>query len=78
MRIHLKDLAVRAGYKSLVTLGAEVGLSQRAIYMLANGKAASIKLRVLEELCRRLSCRPNDLLELAPDKEATQHQNEAR
>lgn len=66
MKVRLKELAARAEIKSLVNLGAEVGMSPQTIYLFANNKGTSIRLDVLEKLCDRLNCKPGDLLDHTP------------
>lgn len=63
MKIKLKEIAAREGVDSLEHLAAEIGCTAATLYRFANSRTERFDLAILERLCCRLKCTPNDLLE---------------
>ena len=56
---------------SLNELSEQIGLSTVNLSLLKNGKVKGIRFNTLSAICQALNCTPGDILEHAPDEEAT-------
>ncbi len=63
----LKKLVEDRG-RSLYWLSKETGLAYTTIWKLASGDSQGISFDVLEKICEKLECTPNDLLPITPSK----------
>lgn len=52
-------------------LAEKVGISAANLSILKTGKAKAIRFSTLSALCKALDCQPGDILEYAPNPEAT-------
>ena len=61
MKLDIKDRVEKLGI-SRYELAKRVGVTYPTITSIYNGESTSIKLNILEALCRELYCTPNDIL----------------
>lgn len=61
MKLNIKDRVEKLGI-SRYELARRVGVTYPTITSIYNGESTSIKLSILEALCRELYCTPNDIL----------------
>lgn len=61
MKLDIKDKVEKLGI-SRYELAKRVGVTYPTITTIYNGESTSIKLSILEALCRELYCTPNDIL----------------
>ena len=52
-------------------LAERIGITQANLSVLKTGKAKAVRFTTLAAVCRVLNCQPGDILEYAPDPEAT-------
>ncbi len=65
MDLYRERTGVRITYE---VLAERTGLSRRTLESLASRKSYNTRLSTIEKLCIALSCKPEDLLEMAPDQ----------
>ncbi len=61
MRLNIKDKLAEKGI-TRYELAKRIGVSYPTITAIFNGDSTSIKLEILEALCKELECTPNDLI----------------
>ena len=61
MKIIIKDQLKKQNI-SRYELAKRIGVTYPTITNLYNGKTTSIKLEILENLCKELNCTPNDIV----------------
>ena len=61
MKLDIKNQVEKLGI-SRYELAKRVGVTYPTITSIYNGESTSIKLNILEALCRELYCTPNDIL----------------
>lgn len=61
MRLNIKDKLDQKGI-SRYELGNRVGITYKTINKIYQGESSSIKLDILEAICRELECTPNDII----------------
>ena len=61
MKIIIKDQLDKKGI-TRYELAKRIGVTYPTITSLYKGESTSIKLEILESLCRELDCTPNDIL----------------
>jgi putative transcriptional regulator len=69
IRVRLDHLLLDAGL-TLTELADRVGITIPNLSILKTNKARAIRFSTLEAMCRELGCRPGDLLEWVPEREA--------
>ena len=47
-------------------LAADIGITEANLSLLKSGKVKGIRFATLEAICRRLDCKPGDLLDYEP------------
>lgn len=52
-------------------LAQQVGITEANLSLLKRGHVKGIRFQTLERICEALDCRPGELLEYAPDGEAS-------
>lgn len=50
-------------------LAAKVGINEVNMSLLKRGKIKSVRLELLNSICKNLNCQPKDILEYIPDFE---------
>ena len=66
MRINIRPYLDKSGM-SRYELAKRIGVTYPTITAIYNGDSTSIKLWILDAICRELNCTPNDIL--IPDEE---------
>lgn len=61
MQLQIKEQLDKKGI-SRYELAKRIGVTYPTITNLYNGKSTSIKLEILENLCKELDCTPNDII----------------
>ena len=61
MKINIKPLMKEKGI-SRYELAKRIGVTYPTITSIYNGESTSIKLEILEAICKELDCTPNDIL----------------
>lgn len=61
MRLNIKDKLAKKEI-TRYELAKRIGVSYPTITAIFNGDSTSIKLEILEALCKELECTPNDLI----------------
>lgn len=61
MRINIQPLMEQKGI-SRYELAKRIGVTYPTITSIYNGETNSIKLDILEAICKELNCTPNDIL----------------
>lgn len=61
MRLNIKDKLDKKGM-SRYELGNRIGVTYNTITAIYKGESTSIKLEILESICRELECTPNDII----------------
>ena len=52
-------------------LAERIGITEQNLSLLKSGKVRGVRFETLAKICEVLQCQPGDLLEHAPDKDAT-------
>lgn len=66
MKISIKNKMDEVGI-TRYELAKRIGITYPTITNIYEGKTTSIKLDILESICRELNCTPNDILIMDPD-----------
>lgn len=61
MRLNIKPLLDKKGI-SRYELAKRIGVTYPTITSIYTGESSSIKLEILDAICRELDCTPNDIL----------------
>ncbi len=61
MRLNIKDKLNESGI-TRYELAKRIGVTYQTITNIYSGESASIKLEILESICRELKCTPNDII----------------
>jgi putative transcriptional regulator len=61
MRLNIKDKLDESGM-TRYELAKRVNVTYQTITNIYKGESASIKLEILEAICRELKCTPNDII----------------
>jgi DNA-binding Xre family transcriptional regulator len=64
-KLRIKETMKQMGVKPTISKLTFLGSKYSTAYNLMNGKAKSIKLKTLFDICIYLNCTPNDLLDIA-------------
>ena len=65
MKLSIKEKLQESGM-SRYELAKRIGVTYPTITSIYNGESTSIKLEILEALCKELNCTPNDILAYSP------------
>ncbi|WP_028609209.1 helix-turn-helix domain-containing protein [Paenibacillus harenae] len=65
----LSEMMGKHKVKSFSQLEKETGISRKTLAKIYNGEGGGIDYDTLNALCKRFSCRVDELLEYVPDKE---------
>ncbi|MES2616769.1 MAG: helix-turn-helix transcriptional regulator [Bacteroidota bacterium] len=65
---YIKEVMIKMGRKPSAIMLRAMGLNFNTATQLVKGKAESIKLKTLYNLCTLLQCTPNDLLNVPPSE----------
>ena len=61
MKLNIKNQLAKKGI-TRYELAKRIGVTYPTITVIYNGDSTSIKLEILESLCKELDCTPNDIL----------------
>lgn len=61
MRLNIKDKLNEIGM-TRYELAKRIGVTYQTITNIYSGESASIKLEILESICKELKCTPNDII----------------
>lgn len=61
MRLNIKDKLTKKNI-TRYELAKRIGVTYPTITAIYNGESTSIKLEILEALCKELECTPNDII----------------
>jgi DNA-binding Xre family transcriptional regulator len=61
MRLNIKDKLDESGM-TRYELAKRIGITYQTITNIYKGESTSIKLEILEAICRELKCTPNDII----------------
>lgn len=61
MRLNIKEKLDKKGM-TRYELGNRIGVTYNTITAIYKGESTSIKLEILESICRELECTPNDII----------------
>lgn len=61
MRLNIKPIMDETGI-SRYELAKRIGVTYPTITSIYNGSSTSIKLEILESICKELNCTPNDII----------------
>ena len=61
MRLNIKDKLNESGM-TRYELAKRIGVTYQTITNIYSGESASIKLEILESICKELNCTPNDII----------------
>ena len=67
IRVHIDHL-LKARGRSFYWLAKETGVSHTTLWRLKKDKAQGITFNTLESICRKLKCKPGDVLTMGRDK----------
>jgi len=69
--VHLRiDELLAARGRTAYWLAVEAGITHSTVYKLRHGKMKTLRLDLIESLCRTLECSPNDLIEIRTGRTA--------
>ena len=70
------DVMMAKRKKGLTELAQEVDITLANLSILKNNKAKAVRFSTLEAICKALNCQPGDILEIVPDAEGGDDDNE--
>jgi len=77
VRIRIDELLESKG-KTAYWLAVESGTTHSTVYKLRHGKMKTLRLELIESLCRTLDCSPSDLLEIVDDKPESKKKSKSK
>lgn len=66
------DVMLAKRKMSSTELAEKIGITTANLSILKTNKAKAIRFSTLEEICKALNCQPGDILEYAPEENASQ------